>query len=330
MNFKPSILLKNRHVQTVYASLYRRVLVKNFEIETFTLSDGDFLECYWKKIDNHTKMSPVVILFHGLAGSYKSPYIQGTVKELKEAGFSSVVMHFRGCSGKQNLKPRSYHSGDTQDAFEFIQAVSKRYPRAKIFAVGFSLGANMLLKLLGEKRSTCKLTAAVAVSAPMLLDKCATHINKGFAKFYQKILLKDLKRDLEKKYESFNMQQIISLQQNEIKKIKNFWEFDNVYTAPVHGFCSAQEYYTKSSSRQFLKFISVPTLVIHAQDDPFMPPDILPKYNEISSAVELEVSEFGGHVGFVSGSIFRPQYWAEKRVVSFFKTFLQQEVQKDI
>ncbi|UCN00339.1 hydrolase [Sulfurimonas sp. SWIR-19] len=318
MNFKPSFLLKNRHLQTLYASLFRKVLVKNFEIETFTLSDGDFLECYWKKIDNHTKTTPVVILFHGLAGSYKSPYIQGTVKELKEAGFSSVVMHFRGCSGKQNLKPRSYHSGDTQDAFEFIQAVSKRYPRAKIFSVGFSLGANMLLKLLGEKHSTCKLTAAVAVSAPMLLDKCATHINKGFAKFYQKILLKDLKRDLEKKYESFNMEQIISLQRNEIKKLKNFWEFDNAYTAPVHGFCSAREYYKKSSCRQYLKEIKIPTLIIHAKDDPFMPATVLPTKDEISQSVHLEISEHGGHVGFVSGSIFHPEYWMEKKVVKFF------------
>jgi len=318
MNFKPSFLLKNRHLQTIYASLFRRVLVRNFEIETFTLSDGDFLECYWKKIDNHTNTTPVVILFHGLAGSYKSPYIQGTVQKLNEAGFNSVVMHFRGCSGKQNLKPRSYHSGDTQDASEFIQAVSKRYPQAKIFAVGFSLGANMLLKLLGEKRFTCKLTAAVAVSAPMLLDKCATHMNRGFAKFYQKLLLKSLQHDLEKKYDTFAMEKLIHLKRNEIKKLKNFWEFDNAYTAPVHGFCSAQEYYTKSSSRQFLKFISIPTLIIHAKDDPFMPPEILPEYNEIASAVELEVSEFGGHVGFVSGNIFHPEYWMEKRVVEFF------------
>lgn len=127
MNFQPPFLLKNRHLQTVYASLFRSTLIKNFEIEEFRLSDGDFVECYWHKIDNHQKNTPIVILFHGLTGSYKSPYIQGTMKKLKEAGLSSVVMHFRGCSEKPNSKPRSYHSGDTQDAYEFIEAVSQKY-----------------------------------------------------------------------------------------------------------------------------------------------------------------------------------------------------------
>ena len=323
MNFKPSFLLKNRHLQTVYASLFRRLPIKNFEIEKFILSDGDFLECYWQKVDNHQKSTPVVILFHGLAGSYKSPYIQGTLQELKKAGFSSVVMHFRGCSGKENLKPRSYHSGDTQDAYEFIHSVKQRYPQAKLFAVGFSLGANILLKLLGEKKSDSILSAAVAISAPMLLDVCATHINKGFSKFYQKLLLKNLKRDLEKKYDKFAMEKHIHLKKNDIKKLKTFWEFDDAYTAPIHGFSSAQDYYTKSSSRQFLKFITIPTLIIHAKDDPFMPSDVLPTHNEISSTIRLEISEYGGHVGFVSGNLFHPEYWMEKRIVKFCKTFLK-------
>jgi len=316
--FKPALGLKNRHLQTMYASLFRRLLIKKFEIETFKLSDGDFLECYWHKIKNHQKTTPIVILFHGLAGSYKSPYIQGTMQELKTAGFSSVLMHFRGCSGKQNLQPRSYHSGDTQDANEFIQSLTQRHPQAKIFAVGFSLGANMLLKLLGKKAFTCKLSAAVSVSAPMLLNLCSSYMNKGFAKFYQKLLLKDLKNDLDKKYNTFAMQELLHYKQADIKKLKTFWEFDDVYTAPVHGFSSAQDYYTKSSSKQFLKFITIPTLIIHAKDDPFMPESILPTKDEISKNVSLEISEHGGHVGFVAGSFFHPHYWLEKRIKNYF------------
>jgi len=321
--FQPAIGLKNPHLQTVYASLFRRLSLKNFEIEKFTLSDGDFLECYWQKLDNTQKNTPIVILFHGLAGSYKSPYIQGTMQELKEAGFNSVLMHFRGCSGKENLKPRSYHSGDTQDAYEFISSVKKRFPQAKLFAVGFSLGANMLLKLLGERENNCSLSAAVAVSAPMLLDTCSTYMNKGFSKFYQRLLLKDLKNDLNKKYDKFDMKKYISLNKDDIKKLKTFWAFDNAYTAPIHSFSSAQDYYTKSSSRQFLKFITIPTLIIHAKDDPFMPSSILPKHSEISSAITLEISKYGGHVGFVSGSLFHPKYWMEKRIIKFYKTFLK-------
>ncbi|WP_457749695.1 hydrolase [Sulfurimonas sp.] len=316
--FQPAFGLKNRHMQTVYASLFRKLSFTDFEIEKFTLSDGDFLECYWQKIKNHQKTTPIVILFHGLAGSYKSPYIQGTMQTLKEAGFHSVVMHLRGCSGKQNLKPRSYHSGDTQDADEFIHSVSQRYPQAKIFAVGFSLGANMLLKLLGEKGTTCKLSAAVAVSAPMLLDACSSYMNKGFSKFYQKLLLKDLKNDLDKKYDMFDMQKLIRLKRSDIKKLKTFWTFDDAYTAPIHGFSSAQDYYKKSSCRQFLKYITIPTLIVHAKDDPFMPENILPTNDEISQNINLEIYTYGGHVGFISGNVLQPDYWIEKRIKNYF------------
>jgi len=319
--FQPALGLKNRHLQTVYASLFRKQLFKDFIIEKFTLSDGDFLECYWQLTQKPQDNRPIVILFHGLTGSYKSPYIQGTMKELTEVGFNSVVMHFRGCSGKENLKPRSYHSGDTQDAYEYIQAVSEKYPQSKILAVGFSLGANMLLKLLGEKQFTCKLSAAVAVSAPMLLDVCSTHMNKGFSKFYQRLLLKNLKNDLKKKYEKFNMQKYISLKKDDVKKLKNFWEFDNAYTAPVHGFSSAYDYYNKNSSRRYLKNITVPTLIIHAKDDPFMTPQVIPSKQELSPAITMEIYPHGGHIGFVSGTIFHPKYWLEKRIADYFTDF---------
>ena len=321
-HFQPAFGLKNRHLQTIYASFFRKFSSTDFEIETFILSDGDFVECYWQKINHHQENTPIVILFHGLTGSYKSPYIQGTMKELKEAGFSSVLMHFRGCSGKENLKPKSYHSGDIQDAYEYISSIKKRYPQAKVFAVGFSLGANMLLKLLGEKQNKCQLSAAVGVSAPMVLDACATYMNGGLSKFYQRLLLKDLKKDLEKKYDKFAMEELIPLKRKDIKDIKTFWEFDNVYTAPIHGFSSAQDYYTKSSSKQFLQYIKIPTLIIHAKDDPFMPSTILP--NDIMPKnITLEISKYGGHVGFISGSFFHPKYWIEKRIVEYYKIFLK-------
>jgi predicted alpha/beta-fold hydrolase len=244
------------------------------------------------------------------------------MKELENAGFSTVLMHFRGCGEEENLKPRSYHSGDTQDAFEFIQNVKKRYPKAKLFGIGYSLGANMLLKLLGEKRNACLLNAAVGVSPPLRLDLCATHMNKGFAKVYQAHLLKDLNAALLKKYEKHDMQNLLHLKKEKIKNLTTFWKFDDAYTAPIHGFSSAKEYYEKSSAKQYLKYITTPTLIIHSIDDPFMTPKILPNAQELSESITLEVNEYGGHVGFISGTILKPQYWMEKRVVEFFKEFI--------
>lgn len=229
-------------------------------------------------------------------------------------------MHFRGCGEKTNLLPRSYHSGESGDAKEFIGHLHKKYPASKLYAVGYSLGANMLLKLLGEEENNVLLEKAVAISAPMQLDMCADYIDRGFSKFYQKILVDALNKSLDVKYDKHPMQEIISLQREDISKIKSFWEFDEAYTAPVHGFESAQDYYTKSSAKQYLKKIKIPTLIIHAKDDPFMPVEILPNLHELPSCVSMEASEHGGHVGFISGSIFKPIYWTEKRIFEFFNT----------
>jgi len=318
MKFQTSFGLKNRHIQTTYASLFRKVPPLTIEREKFSLSDGDFVEAFWHKITTHTNTTPIVILFHGLTGSFESPYIQGAMSALDRAGFSSVLMHFRGCSGEDNLKARSYHSGDTGDATEFLQSIKQRYPHAKLFGVGYSLGANMLLKLLGEQKEHTLLSAAVAVSAPMLLDVCADKMNRGFSRFYQKLLLKDLQQALEKKYDRHDMQKLIGLKREDIKKLKDFWEFDEVYTAKINGFSSAQDYYTKSSSKQYLQSIAVPTLIIHAKDDPFMTQEVIPKAEEVSDFVELEISENGGHVGFVTGSLLKPKYWLDERIVTFF------------
>ncbi len=317
MNFQPSFLLKNRHIQTLYSSLFRKFPPLDFEIETFWLSDGDFTEAYWYKTIQHTHTTPIVILFHGLAGSYISPYIQGALRALNSVGFSAVVLHFRGCSGKDNLKARSYHSGDTKDALEFIDSVKKHSPDANLFGVGYSLGANMLLKLLGETKQNTPFNAAIAVSAPMLLDVCANKMQKGFSKFYQNILLKDLRLALDKKYDKHDMQKLLALRREDIKKLKNFWLFDEAYTAKINGFTSAQEYYTKSSSKQYLKDIQTPTLIIHAKDDPFMTPEVIPTDEEISRTVELEILEHGGHVGFISGTFFKPHYWLDTRIANY-------------
>ena len=320
--FKPSFVLKNRHIQTLYSSLFRKLPNLYMEVEKFNLEDGDFLECHWHNKPKQGTNTPIVILFHGLAGSYKSPYIQGTMNKLSQNGFASVLMHFRGCSGLENRLPRSYHSGESGDALEWIKYVTSNFPNSKIFTIGYSLGGNMMLKLLGELGKESPITAAVSVSAPMQLDICANKMDKGFSKFYQHILLKDLNTALKKKYDKFDMYSHLNIKKTEIKNLKTFWEFDGAYTAPIHGFDSAQDYYTKCSSKQFLKDIKTSTLIVHSSDDPFMTTEILPTKDEVSKYVTLEVSQHGGHVGFVGGTFFKPDYWLEKKIVNYFSSFL--------
>jgi len=319
--FKPAFGLKNRHLQTLYSSLFRKLPPLEIEIENFSLEDGDFLECHWYNRPVADSSAPIIVIFHGLAGSYESPYIQGLMREAAKNGFATVLMHFRGCSGKENLKPRSYHSGDSGDALAWLNMVKAKFHNSKIFGVGYSIGGNMLLKLLGELGEKSPLNAAVSVSAPMQLDICADAMNRGFSKFYQHILLKSLNHSLEQKFEKHDMQKWIDIAKSDVSKIKTFWEFDGAYTAPIHGFASAQDYYTRCSSKQFLKNIETPTLIIHSSDDPFMTTEILPTKKELSSKITFELSAHGGHVGFIGGSFLQPEYWLEKRVVHFLNTF---------
>jgi len=242
------------------------------------------------------------------------------MNEAKIAGFASVLMHFRGCSGKENDLPRSYHSGESGDALSWMNAVAKKFPNSKLFGVGYSLGGNMLLKLLGEQGNNSPLSAAVSVSAPLQLDVCANAMTKGFSRFYQRILLKDLNASLEKKYKKHDMRKLIGLEKKDVKNLKTFWEFDGAYTAPIHGFKSALDYYQRCSSKQFLKDVRIPTLIIHSTDDPFMTTEILPSKKELSDSITLELSSHGGHVGFIGGSFLQPNYWLEKRVVEHFNS----------
>lgn len=319
--FQPAYGLRYRHFQTIISAL-RKPPRPEIEVEQFELNDSDFVECYWhhtsSKSLNETQR-PIVVLFHGLEGSFDSAYIQGIMNALNKHGFSSVLMHFRGCSGKLNRLPRSYHSGDTADAKSFIESVKQRYPNNKLFAIGFSLGGNMLLKLLGEWGKSSPLCAAVSVSAPLQLDRCANQMNQGFSRFYQYALLKTLKTKLKKKYQHFDMSTLIGIDEKKVSQLNSFWEFDNVYTGPIHGFNSASDYYQQSSSKQYLKRIETETLIIHALDDPFMPPDILPDIDTLPANVQVEAHACGGHLGFISGSLLNPKYWLEDHIAQYFK-----------
>ncbi|MDB4838181.1 hydrolase [Marinomonas sp.] len=349
-SFQPRFLLKNKHLQTVYATLFRKPLMLETQREVFELEDGDFVDCHWLgKPDLDTKQ-PIVVLFHGLAGCYRSPYIEGAMQTLKSAGYSPVLMHFRGCSGRDNRLPKTYHSGATSDAKAWLEHLQKTFLSAPLFAIGYSLGGNMLLKLLGEygqsDGAASPLTAAISVSAPMQLDDSSDAIKTSFFGIYEWHLLRLLKRTLLKKYHDHDMSALLGKTPEDIKQLASIREFDDVYTAKMNGFDGVQDYYTQCSAKQYLPYIQTNTLIVHAIDDPFMTPAILPDAclkqwckqhwagsnshsvtsgdavtNEISSHIELEIHQYGGHVGFVTGSVFKPVYYLEKRMLTYFDQF---------
>jgi len=321
-DFQPAIFAANRHIQTFLPILLRGNSVVHGIYQKLLLPDGDFIDLTWNKIPEKMDSQPLVVIFHGLEGSINSPYAKGLMLALDKLGWNIVLMHFRNCSDRVNLAARTYHSGETGDASYFLDWLRESYPQAPLLAVGYSLGGNMLLKLLGDKKTEVPLNAAVAVSVPLLLDVCADQMRSGFSKVYQQYLLQKMKRKLLGKFQQHDYQGLIGLRQNDIESIKDFWEFDEAFTAPINGFDGAQDYYLKSSARQYLGGIQIPTLIIHSMDDPFMTPEVIPHENELSDCVCLELSQHGGHVGFISGQLWKPRFWLEERIPQYFSKIL--------
>lgn len=314
--FRPAWWLPSAHLQTIWPALMRRQprVISQLEHERLELPDGDFLDLAWV---GRTESGPIVLVLHGFEGSLHSHYIAGMLNALKRSGLRSVFMHFRGCSGVPNRLLRGYHSGETGDVAWVTQVLKAREPNTPIAAIGYSLGGNVLLKWLGETGAANPLTAAVAVSVPFELMGAVKRIQRGFSRLYQRYLLYYACKRLRHK---FQKQQEHSQFAHRLKSVKNIVEFDNLLTAPLHGFKDAHHYYEEASSRRYLKHIETPTLILHAKDDPFMTDDVIPGITELSTSVQFEMSERGGHVGFVSGRYpWKAEYWLEQRVPHFFK-----------
>ena len=319
LSFTPAWWLQHAHLQTLYPALLRRSATPPLRRERFNTPDGDFFDVDFCGEGN----APLVLLLHGLTGSSKSSYIKGLQQALLQQGLRSATLNFRGCSGEYNRLARSYHSGETEDIQFLYQTLRQREPHTKFAAVGFSLGCNVLLKWLGEQRERLQLSAAVAVSVPLLLAPCASKLDNGFSKLYRANLLRELKHYIRAKQQ--HLQQLgITAEADKLKQlgdlssIQSFWQYDDRVVAPLHGFHNVHDYYQRSSSRQFLKNITVPTLIIQAVDDPFMTPAVLPEPSELSPTVRLEICQAGGHVGFVTGkNPLQPQYWLEQRILAF-------------
>lgn len=302
-------------MQTLWARLMRHAPRPLLQRERMELPDGDFIDLDWMENGN----GPIVIVLHGLEGSSDSPYARGILAAVARRGWRGVVMHFRGCSGEPNRLVRSYHSGDTGDLAYLIEVLRQREPHTPLATVGFSLGGNVLLKWLGKTRGQAPLRAAVAVSVPFVLHSAADRLQQGFSRLYQWRLMRSMRNAVTEKRGRMNL----PIKVHDLSTLKNFRDFDEHVTAPLHGFDSADHYYTVSSSRQYLKGITVPTLILHARDDPFMTEAAIPRHDELSETVTLELSRRGGHVGFVAGVWpWHPRYWLEERIPAYLARYL--------
>lgn len=309
--FRPSWWLRSPHIQTLVPFIFRRRAKLNLQCQPLELEDGDFLDLNWSK----KKQGKIVLVIHGLEGSLNSHYSTGLMQTLEQNGYRPVFMHFRGCSGRLNRLPRSYHSGDTADIAAVVKHIAQQTDENVYAAIGFSLGANALLKWLGETGKNNPLHKAVAVSVPFQLLDAVERLDKGFSKFYRAYLLRSLIKSYRRKAGVIPMNLDVDL-----KKIKTLWQFDDQITAPLHGFDSAQHYYKESSCRQFLKKIQVPTQIIHASDDPFMFRTSAPVLSELSETIKLDLVQHGGHVGFVYGRFpFKLCYWHEEKICEFLR-----------
>jgi len=314
--YRAPLWLPGGHAQTIYAALMMprpRVLHRR---ERWDTPDGDFIDLDWVD-DGHPSAGPrpLMALFHGLEGSSRSHYSLALMTALRQRGMRGVAVHFRGCSGEPNRLPRAYHSGDAQEIDWIMRRLRVENADTTLYAVGVSLGGNALLKWLGESGNAAIgiVDAAVAVSAPLDLMAAGDALGQGFSLVYARNFLRTLRAKSLAKLKQFPG----LYDANAVRVSRTLREFDDLVTAPLHGYKNTDDYWTRASSKPGLKHIRVPTLVINARNDPFLPASALPRAGEVSAAVTLEQPEQGGHVGFVAGPFPGNLSWLRRRTLDF-------------
>ncbi len=310
--FHPPWWLRNAHLQTILPVFWRRHFKFPGAAERLELADGDFLDLDWVRRGHHR----LVILSHGLEGSFDAGYIRGMASALVAAGWDALAWTFRGCGPEPNRRLRFYHSGETGDLAAVIHHAARHYDQ--IALVGFSLGGNLTLKYMGEQPPHPSIIGAAAISAPVDLAASAGALDRRWSnRLYLRRFLATLIDKVEAKAQRFPAEIDIA----GIHRIRSFQEFDDRYTARLHGFHDAQDYWTQSSARQFLPRITVPSLLINARDDPFLPPACFPFAEAAANRhFSLDTPAHGGHVGFLDFRKGNMCTWAERRVVEFLNS----------
>ncbi|WP_420570985.1 YheT family hydrolase [Kordia sp.] len=312
-HYNPPHIFKSGHFSTIYSGLYRNVSGVYQKRERITLSDQDFIDLDWSYAAYHPNTSKLIVILHGLEGNAQRAYVKGTAKIFNRNGYDAVGMNFRSCSGQPNRLYRSYNAGATEDLREVMEHILTNYPQySHIVLKGFSLGGNMLLKYLGEPiRIPKEIKAGIAVSVPCQLKGSLLQMNRVENYLYSRMFIKYLQKKLETKNASFP--NLIKLE--DIKKANSLLKIDDLYSSKAHGYEDAFDYYKKCSSRQFLPYIKIPTLLINAKNDSFLSKDCFPvEEAEKNANFYLEIPKYGGHVGFFDEDNI---YYTEKRALNF-------------
>ena len=322
--YNAPLWLPGGHLQTIYPATCITKPTVAYRRERWHTPDGDFIDIDF--IDGQPGQ-PLVVLFHGLEGSSNSHYCRALMAQAAAHGWSGAVPHFRGCSGEINQAPRFYHSGDAQEIDWIVRRIVANRTHqhfSKLYVSGVSLGGNALLRWLGESRHAASIVdAACAISAPLDLAGGGVALSRGFNKMYTQTFLRTMKSKSLAKLEQYP-----DLFDREVMlRARNLYEFDNIVTAPLHGYRNTDDYWHRASAKHVLNDIVVPTLVLNARNDPFLPPQHLPA--RAATNVTLEYPEKGGHVGFAVGSPPGRLDWLPQRILHFLQTAtpLPQEIQ---
>lgn len=317
--FRPPWWAMGPHAQTLAGKLLRRNDLVRLERERWETPDGDFLDLDFSP-DAGT--GPAVLVLHGLEGSARRGYCVQAYEALTDRGVAAAGLNFRSCSGEPNRRVRAYHSGETGDLAWALERLRERWPGRPLGVLGFSLGGNVLLKLLGELGDDAPelLDAAAVVSVPYDLAAGSDHLARGlFGRAYTRYFLRSLVGKARDKEHLLG--ELVDLEA--VAAAPTLRSFDDLLTAPIHGFPDAETYYRESASAGYLEAVRVPTLVLHSMDDPFLPPDAVP-VTALGENPYLHpvLTQRGGHVGFVAGTPRRPRFWAEESAARFLAAML--------
>jgi len=309
--------LPGGHLQTIAPAKLLPFPHVQFRRERWETPDGDFIDVDFAAPEPTDACAPLLVLFHGLEGSSQSQYARVIMRAFADRGWRGLVPHFRGCSGEPNRTPRAYHSGDSDEGDWILRRVHGRWPGAKLHAVGVSLGGNMLAKWLGEREEDARfVTAAASIGSPLDLAAGGAALARGFNMVYTRMFLATMKPKTLAKIEHFPG----IARPDVIRAARNLYDYDNEYTAPVHGYRDTDDYWARASGKPLLASVKVPHLVLNALNDPFVPAASLPRENEVSRFVHLEQPAGGGHVGFSNRLREGEPRFLAQRLIEFFKS----------